>query len=289
MAGYADEEKLTSCLNLMRRMPPSQTENSLAGLIELVPELTEDLLNHVDQPLKVKKDPKTGKHFILCDYNRDGDSYRSPWSNEYFPAMAEGFTPSSRLRAMEEPANFLFDIYRKLYFEGGYSSVYFFETDDKSKTAFGACYLIHKDVPSAKTLKSGWWDSIHVFDVQETKAKKEHFTYKLTTTVMVSMNLKDPEKTGDVDLSGHMTKQVEKEKKVSKEQTHIANMGAILEEMELTIRNAIEGIYIQKTREVVGGMRSTQGDKEKHWAGIQQSLTQSVLEHREKRAAQGTK
>ena len=65
-----------SALNLMRRMPPSQVENSLAGLIELVPELTDDLLNHVDQPLKLEKDPDTGKTFILCDYNRDGDSYR---------------------------------------------------------------------------------------------------------------------------------------------------------------------------------------------------------------------
>lgn len=23
--------------------------------------------------------PETNKKFILCDYNRDGDSYRSPW------------------------------------------------------------------------------------------------------------------------------------------------------------------------------------------------------------------
>jgi len=71
------EEQLNSALNLMRRMPPSSVENSLAGLIELVPELTDDLLNHVDQPLKVKKDTKSNQEFILCDYNRDGDSFRS--------------------------------------------------------------------------------------------------------------------------------------------------------------------------------------------------------------------
>lgn len=70
------EEQLNSALNLMRRMPPSSVENSLAGLIELVPELTDELLTHVDQPLKVEKDPKSGKNFVLCDYNRDGDSYR---------------------------------------------------------------------------------------------------------------------------------------------------------------------------------------------------------------------
>ena len=70
------DDKLNSALNLMRRMPPSSVENSLAGLIELVPQLTDELLNHVDQPLKVKRDPKTGTDYILCDYNRDGDSFR---------------------------------------------------------------------------------------------------------------------------------------------------------------------------------------------------------------------
>jgi len=61
----AQEEQLNSALNLMRRMPPSSIENSLAGLIELVPDLTEDLLNHVDQPLKIQKDTKAGRDFIF--------------------------------------------------------------------------------------------------------------------------------------------------------------------------------------------------------------------------------
>lgn len=70
------EEQLNSALNLMRRMPPSSIENSLAGLIELTPDLTDELLNHVDQPLKIRKDTKTNQEFVLCDYNRDGDSFR---------------------------------------------------------------------------------------------------------------------------------------------------------------------------------------------------------------------
>ena len=61
-----DEEQLNSALNLMRRMPPSSVENSLAGLIEMVPELTDDLLTHVDQPLKVQKNPNGKGEFVEC-------------------------------------------------------------------------------------------------------------------------------------------------------------------------------------------------------------------------------
>jgi len=274
------EEQLNSALNLMRRMPPSSVENSLAGLIELVPDLTEDLLNHVDQPLKIQKDTKAGKEFILCDYNRDGDSFRSPWSNQYFPPQEDGFLPSDALRKMEVEANDIFDTYRKLYFEGGQSSVYFFNTDEKDSKAFGACFLIHKDVDVQKGLENGWWDSIHVFEVVE--SKKGHFEYKLTTTVMVSMGVKGPT-IGEVDLSGSMTQQDTKVFAVSEVQPHIANLGKMLEEMELKIRNSIEGIYIQKTREVINGMRPASGQAMKAWDSIAQSLNVAVLKHGEKR------
>jgi len=277
------EEQLNSALNLMRRMPPSSVENSLAGLIELVPDLTEDLLNHVDQPLKLATDTKAQKQYILCDYNRDGDSYRSPWSNQYFPPLDDGFMPNSKLRAMEVEANKVFDVYRKLYFETGHSSVYFFETDERSADAFGACFLIHKDVEEKKGgLDRGWWDSIHVFDV--TEDKKGTYVYKLTSTVMVSMVIKDST-VGQVDLSGSMTKQETKKQPVNAANTQLSNMGRMLEEMELRIRNSIEGIYIQKTREVINGMRTTTGQRDDQWHAIAESLKNTVINRSGKPAA----
>ena len=60
----------------MRRLPPQQIEQNLSNLIDLVPDLCEDLLSSVDQPLKIASDKKVGKDYLLCDYNRDGDSYR---------------------------------------------------------------------------------------------------------------------------------------------------------------------------------------------------------------------
>jgi len=71
-----DSTELDCALDLMRRMPPSSIEDNLAGLIDLVPDLTESLLSMVDQPLKVAHDSTARRDYLLCDYNRDGDSYR---------------------------------------------------------------------------------------------------------------------------------------------------------------------------------------------------------------------
>lgn len=60
----------------MRRLPPERIDTSLGELVDLVPGLCEDLLSSIDQPLKIARDNLVGKEYLLCDYNRDGDSYR---------------------------------------------------------------------------------------------------------------------------------------------------------------------------------------------------------------------
>ena len=136
-----DGDSINACLNIMRRMPPSKIEMNLSGLLNLLPHLTDDLLQRVDQPLQIGIDEKTNKKYIKCDYNRDGDSYRSPWSNQFYPAIEDGFMPPDSLREQELTANKVFDAYRQLYFEGGVSSVYFWELDD---TAFAGAFLVKK-------------------------------------------------------------------------------------------------------------------------------------------------
>jgi hypothetical protein len=121
---------LTPSSDLLRRLNPKHTAANLNSLITLVPDLTEELLSSVDQPLQLARCPKTQREYLLCDYNRDGDSYRSPWSNEYTPALADATYPSEKLRKMEIAANQAFDVYRELYYEGGVSSVYFWNLDD---------------------------------------------------------------------------------------------------------------------------------------------------------------
>ena len=85
----------------------------LTELVDLVPDLTDDLLNTIDQPLQQAKDA-SGNAYLNCDYNRDGDSYRSPWTNAYDPPIDDGILPPANLRRLEIAANDLFNSYREM-------------------------------------------------------------------------------------------------------------------------------------------------------------------------------
>jgi hypothetical protein len=50
--------------------------------------------------LDVEVDGTNGREFLKCEYNRDGEAYRSPWSNRYFPedsVSPDANYPSSEL------------------------------------------------------------------------------------------------------------------------------------------------------------------------------------------------
>ena len=119
---------IDNCFDIVRRLSPHMIERNLRALIGLSPENTGELLATVDQPLRVKRCVKTNKEYLTCDYNRDGDSYRSPYSNEYDPPLEDGLLPSAERRELEVRMNDAFDIYRTLYFDEGLSSVYVWDS-----------------------------------------------------------------------------------------------------------------------------------------------------------------
>lgn len=211
-------------LDLMRRLPPQQIEKNLSDLIDLVPGLCEDLLSSVDQPLKIARDKEMGKDYLLCDYNRDGDSYRSPWSNTYDPPLEDGSMPTERLRKLEIDANHAFDQYRDMYFEGGVSSVYLWDLDHgfAGKTfafpehsirstcdyliCFGSGVILIKKAGDGSNKIKGCWDSIHVVEVQE-KSTGRNARYKLTSTAMLWLQT-NKAGSGTMNLGGSLTRQV---------------------------------------------------------------------------------
>ncbi|KAK6257989.1 hypothetical protein QUC31_001448 [Theobroma cacao] len=243
---------MEAAMGLMRRMPPRHSETALSALLSLLPQHSSDLLSQVDLPLQVLCDVDNGKEFILCEYNRDADSYRSPWSNKYHPPLEDGPYPSSELRKLEIEANDIFAIYRDQYYEGGISSVYMWEDDNEG---FVACFLIKKD--GSKTghgrrgcLEEGAWDAIHVIEVGP---EEEGTTrYCLTSTVMLSLTT-DDESSGSFSLSGSLRRQMNMNLSVA--DGHLCNMGKMIEEMEGKLRNSLDQVYFGKTREMVCTLR----------------------------------
>ncbi|TBU32603.1 f-actin capping protein beta subunit [Dichomitus squalens] len=268
-----------SMLDLMRRLPPTHVEENVASLVAMCPDYAEDLLGSVDQPLKVLTDRATGKEYLACDYNRDGDSYRSPWSNEYDPPLEDGTVPTPKLRKLEITANEAFDTYREMYYEGGVSSVFLWDLDDGG---FAGVVLLKKTLtPQAPGEPSGSWDSIHVFEAAE-RGRQAH--YKLTSTIMLQMidrsastrtskedstvakggriaSSEKPEqdgakRDGELTLSGSMTRQTEQDFPLQDQSSHITNIGRMIEEMEIKMRNLLQEVYFGKTRDVVFDLRS---------------------------------
>ncbi|KAI0671505.1 F-actin capping protein beta subunit [Trametes maxima] len=263
-----------SMLDLMRRLPPTHVEENVASLVAMCPDYADDLLGSVDQPLKVMTDRATGKEYLACDYNKDGDSYRSPWSNEYDPPLEDGTVPTPKLRKLEITANEAFDTYREMYYEGGVSSVFLWDLDDGG---FAGVVLLKKTLSaSAPGEPSGSWDSIHVFEAAE-RGRQAH--YKLTSTIMLQLVDRgagargakeeskgekagaaaaagDAKRDGEVTLSGSMTRQTEQDFPLQEQASHISNTGRMIEEMEIKMRNLLQEVYFGKTRDVVFDLRS---------------------------------
>lgn len=266
-----EDNSMSASLSLMRRLPPNKVEQNLTGLTNLLPDDADELLQRIDLPLQEEKDAENGRTYLLCDYNRDGDSHRSPWSNNYYPPLEDGFLPSARIRQIEIEANELFDCYREQYYEGGTSSVYLWDLDN----GFAGSFLIKKKVTGDRYVNKGSWDSVNVIEVIEESATKAN--YKLTTTVMLHMEV-DKEDVGKTTLSGSLTRQTELNSVVNEVKTHIANIGRMIEDQESDMRSNLNELYIQKTREVVNSLRNASGGPTQTNA-FTKSLNAAVLTH----------
>lgn len=259
------EDKYDASLDLLRRLDPKSVAENLNSICTLLrtdnsaenEELALDLLSSVDTPLKVAKCGQTNKQFLCCDYNRDGDLYRSPYSNKYYPATEDDDLPfpSTSLRQLEVKANESFDIYRDLYYEGGgLSSTYMWDTaEDESldslEEGFAGVVLFKKETQD----RSGKWDSIHVFEIVPESSSTA--LYKLTSSVILDLQNKLAG-SNSLSLSGTLTRQVETTQQMSieggsLELAHLVNLGQLVEKAEYNIRNLLQEVYFDKLKNII--------------------------------------
>lgn len=280
-------DKFDASLDLLRRLDPkavSANLNSICSLLQLDGsedgvELAQDLLAAVDTPLKIGRCTETNKQFLCCDYNRDGDLYRSPFLNKYLPPTGDDDSPypSANLRQLEIKANESFDIYRDLYYEGGgLSSVYMWDTAEdldanSIEEGFAGVVLFKKETED----HSGKWDSIHVFEVVPESAT--HASYKITSSVILDVQ-KNPGSSASkpFSLSGSMTRQLETTQSLSTEGgslewAHLVNLGQLVEKSETNVRNLLQDVYFDKLKDIfLKDLRSLGDVSEKRAEDIKQ-------------------
>jgi len=168
---------------------------------------------------------------LKCEYNRDGDSWRSPFSNQYYPLLdpeidSEAFRPTGNLLALEKTSNELLREYAKLYYGDPLTSAYFFETNE---SGFGACFLIKNELNQVKGVDASIWDSINSFTVE---IDGSDYKYTLVSTVFLHIKWGD-NKSGKINLAGTSSKTIERTfKSLKSEKEHIERMGTMLEENE---------------------------------------------------------
>ncbi|CAF0755490.1 unnamed protein product [Adineta steineri] len=159
--------------------------------------------------------------------------------------------PSDRLRQLEIDANQAFEQYREMYFEGGVSSVYFWDLEN----GFAGVILIKKVGDGSKNIK-GCWDSIHVVEVQE-KQNGRAAHYKLTSTVMLWLQTHKT-MSGMMNLGGSLTRQFETDHQITDFSQHIINIGRMIEDMENKIRQTLNSIYFGKTKDILNSLRNSE-------------------------------
>lgn len=290
------EDKFDAALDLLRRLDPRNVKANLNSICALLQhdnseegaELAQDLLSSVDTPLKLAKCEESGKSFLCCDYNRDGDLYRSPFSNKYYPPTGDDESPypSSVLRELEIKANESFDVYRDLYYEnGGYSSVYLWDTAeeegaDSLKEGFAGVVLFKKEAEDGLAK----WDSIHVFEIIPESASLA--TYKITSSVILDLLSSKSDDKG-LSLAGTMTRQLESSQSLSTEGgslewAHLVNLGQQIEKSEYNIRNLLQEVYFDKLKNILlKDLRSLGNISEKELENAKQSELVKGLQGRQ--------
>lgn len=259
-----DASKIKSCLSIVRTLPISKYKKTVDGITNLIyddDELLNEFLQKIDQPAEICKLDKNGE-FLTCEFNRDGDSYRSPISNLYIPVPEDSDQlrlPSPKLRDMEISMNKIFREYAKLYY--GNSSIcssYCWELNSNIDQGFCVAVVIKNIIDAQKGIRGGCWDSSNlvVIKFNETDSGLEAL-YRLTSTVFFSASLLEKE-AGSIEFSGSVTRLVESSKIVHSHfdiQGHISNIGEMIESSEGELRNRIEERNIKKTKEILDTAR----------------------------------
>ena len=206
-----------NCLHLYKLLSPNNAEYNFNAISSLIYEDDENLstfTQKVEVPTTICRDDPTGP-FLCCEFNRDGDSYRSPFSNNYFPAPEEEDLEDMKaipedLRFLEKRFNQIFKSYIKAYYSpNAICSVFCDTVDDDMTKGFLVNVRIKNPIENkTRSLNAGCWDSNNIIEVKfvhdDPRVKIE---YRISSSAYLTLNVENDE-TGKISASGYTIKTV---------------------------------------------------------------------------------
>ena len=242
--------------NLLVHVPPKDVEDRMYDVIKMNPSIADEMLSTTDVPFQLQTCPDTHRLFIKCDFNRDLDSYRSPYTSKYIPELPDGVQPPEPLRQMEVLADTAIETLKQLYYNGkGVGNCYTWEI---SETEFGIGVFIRKRLADGETtddgsIISGEIDSSDVFTVS--RIGDNLFRYEQVSSVLLSLHL--PLDVGEpLGVSGSLGSKKEKDLTATCPIDHVANVFEMVERSNERFMSQISNIYVGKMREILQKCRS---------------------------------
>ena len=204
-------------------------------------------------------------------------------------------------------ANEVFDSYRSLYYgsdDSSVASVYLWDREganagggEEGGVGFAGAFLIKKEIKEEAAdqyLRKGTWNSVHVVEVVPSPGGRTA-SYGMTTTVSLFMEPSATDGSGSSTnnktcISGSLTKRSDRVLSISTTSLdngpeHIANIGSMIEDVEIEMRSSMDSLHIQKTRYVADSVRSPAAGNHHGPAGgggVQRGGAPAALSNQEK-------
>jgi len=211
----SNSKKYRNCLHLYKLLSPKNSGTNFNVISELVYEDDETLLiftQKAEVPTTICTDDPKGS-FLCCEFNRDGDSYRSPLSNTYFPTPDDENEMKKipeALRNLEIKLNKVFQNYIKAYYSSeAICSVYLDTTDENMDNGYLVNVRIKNPIKDkTKDLDTGCWDSNNIIEVKYIPDNQNvRVEYKISSSVYLTLNVNNGD-TGKLNASGYSIKTV---------------------------------------------------------------------------------
>lgn len=191
----------------------------------------------------------------MSDHNRIGESFRSPYSNEYYPPVNVAKYPPEELRKFEVSFGSLVKIYTKLYYsQSAVSSVYTWDLGDSITNGFGVCVLISSNDEKTQSILN----SVNVFAIKfstEVVKNKEYLkvNYKLQSTMSNIVTID-----GSAGFNTSVSKSTEDSVYIPDYldyDTHFERIGKLMESTENSLRVSLEEIFLNKVRSIISSSK----------------------------------